>query len=128
MERWTSSTTKLRGIKVLSVFLLNFSHICGEFSCLGIPQRSDLYLNNMAVKKAIHANPDVHWEECGGIDYTTNVQSTIPYLEAIFDLAPGIPYMIYRSVSKSRCSTIFSTLIFLLLDCHGDTDTVQWNG
>jgi len=53
------------------------------------------YLNNPAVQTAINAKPTT-WSICtSNINYTTNVQTTIPFYQGFFSSNPSITIMIY---------------------------------
>jgi len=62
--------------------------------CFGLDSQVDSYLNNPAVQAAINAKPK-KWRECGGVIYTKDVGSLMPYLNLFFSIAPNLRILYY---------------------------------
>jgi len=63
-------------------------------NCYSLDDQIVTYLNTPDVQQAIHAKSKT-WQECGGVFYTKDVGSVIPYLENFFSVAPGMRIMYY---------------------------------
>jgi len=72
---------------------LDFSVDINE-GCFSLDDQIVLYLNQASVQTAIHAKSKT-WQECGGILYTSDVGSVIPYLENFFIVAPQMRILYY---------------------------------
>lgn len=72
---------------------LRFTELSGN-DCFNVDSQISAYLNRADVQQAIHAQP-THWRICGGVQYSSNVDGIMPYIESFFTLAPNMRILYY---------------------------------
>jgi len=101
---------------------LEFSEVTVP-NCFGVDDQISAWLNYPNVQAALHARP-TKWKACGGVTYTRNVGSLIPYLQQLFQLAPTMR-VLYFSGDIDIATVPFPGTFRCLLTLN-DTVVTPW--